>query len=357
MSTQADSRWQQVRNFVRTFPIDLVLVLGIASAVVVGVGVLSGNQLWRFLIGGLLLFFLPGYTLLALIFPSRSQRTGGTKGDESKAIRVTDGISLRERIPLSFGASVTLLPLFALTLGILGQPLTRTTVVSMLSLFLIGCVLLAFVRRLRLPREDRFRLPINRWSASLRGFLFPGSLSDSLVNIVLAISLIAGLSAVGYAFAVPQPDAEFSSFALLTRTSDGQFVSSGYPTNFTQDQPQELVVSVANNQRSEADYTVVAELQQVRTNQQNRLQVLSEQEQRRFSVTLEPNETWRRPHDIRPQQSGKNLRLVYYLYEGDAPEDPNPRTANQHLQLWINVSTPAPTNNSTGTTPRQQIIP
>jgi uncharacterized membrane protein len=67
--------------------------------------------------------------------------------------------------------------------------------------------------------------------------------------------------------------------------------------------------------------------------------VLSETELQRLSVTLDPGQTWRRPHVVRPTQAGENLRLAYFLYRDEAPADPDVRSADRYLQLWINVST------------------
>lgn len=351
MSTQADSNWQQVRSYLKAIPLDLVCIGGFILVLASIGSPIEASPLWRFVAGGLLLVFVPGYALLAVIFPASGPESRVNKITNLEAVNVADGIMFRERLPLSFGVSVTLIPVFALVLGAVGAPFTSPIIAGTLSLFTGSCVLIGLFRRLRLPVEDRFSLPLGRWATDTRTFLFGGSWLDTVINTMLVLSILIGVSAAAFAFSVPQSDAEFTSFALLTRTSDGEYVSSQYPTNFTQGEPQELVVSITNNQRDETDYTVVAELQRVRTNSDKRLQVLSRAEQRRFSVELEPNETWRRPHDITPERAGTNLRLVYLLYQGDPPTEPSAGSADQTLQLWINVSTPPTRNNTTATGP------
>lgn len=347
MSTQADSNWQQVRSYIRAVPIDLLTILGSLFVLTTSVGLSPDSPLLTVVLGGLFLVFVPGYVLLAVIFPGNGPQAQTNGVPDFSSVRIEDGISHVERVALSFGVSVSLVPLFGLTIAALGAPLTPSTVTGTLSVFTVGCILGALFRRLRLPVEERFKLPLGQWASNTRTFLFGGSWSDSVVNVLLVICILVGFSAAAYAFSVPQPDAEFTSFALLTRTADGEYVSSDYPTNFTEGEPQELVVSVTNNRRETAEYTVVATLQRVRPTGDDQVRVLSQREQRRFEVELSPNETWRRPHDITPQRSGTNLRLVYFLYRGDAPSEADSDTADDRLQLWTNVSSRAPRNNTT----------
>jgi len=346
MSTQADSNWQQVRSYLKTFPLDLVVIVGFVGLLTSSVALVPDDPFWRFLLGGVLLVFVPGYALLAAVFPGHGPKSRESRITNLDGVTVNDGITLRERLALAFGISVALIPLFALGLAAVGVTLTPSTVIAVLSVFTVGCVVVALFRRLRLPVSDRFSLPLDEWVSDTRTFLFGGSSIDTLVNIVLVLSILVGVSAAAYAMSVPQPDAEFTSFALMTRSESGGYVSSGYPTNFTQGEPEELVVSVTNNRQEATSYTVVAELQQVRTNDEKRLQVLSQREQRRFSLELEPNESWQQPHEITPERAGTNLRLVYFLYRGEAPAEASATTADKRLQLWINVSTRVQQNNT-----------
>lgn len=348
MSTQADSNWQQLRRYIRSVPVDLLTILGSLFVLTASVGLVPDAPLWTVVLGVPFLVFVPGYALIAVIFPGNGPRNQASGLPDFRNVRIEDGISHVERLALSFGVSVSLVPLFGLTIAALGAPFTPSTVTGTLTVFTGGCILVALLRRFQLPVEERFRLPLGQWASNTRTFLFGGSWSDSAVNIALVICVLVGISAAAYAFSAPQPDAEFTSFALLTRTADGEYVSSDYPTNFTQGEPQELVVSVTNNRRETNEYTVVAALQRVRPTGDDQLRVISQREQRRFEVELTPNETWRRPHDITPQRGGTNLRLVYFLYRGDAPSEAGSGTADDRLQLWINVTTRSPRNSTTG---------
>lgn len=343
MSTESDSNWQQVRGY--RIPVDMVGILSLLVVLAASVILVSDSLVWRLLIGGPLLVFVPGYSLLAVLFPRSGTQPNKASVRSPNIIFRSRRLRLRDRVVLAIGMSVTLIPILGIVLAATGLQFTRLTVVGTLSMFTVCCVLSGIGRRLQVPPEQRFRLPIDQWTSDARSFLFGGNLVDSGINLFLVGSILIGLGTAGYAVAVPQQDTEFTSFALLTRTSDGAYQSSQYPTTFTQGQSQELVVSVTNHRRTATEYTIVTELQQVRTDGKQ-VRVLSQREQRRFSVEVAPDETWRRPHQVTPDRAGTNLRLVYYLYRGDGPPDASAATANQRLQLWINVSAPATRNSS-----------
>ena len=327
MSTESPS-WGRIGRAVRAVPFDLLLVASVVLFVATNLRVTPDVPLVRVLLGAVFLFFAPGYVLLAAVVPA-SARAGGSRFAPT---------TFAERLLLAFGASVTVLPLLALAVAVAG-PLSTSRIVASVAVFVVLGTVVGWIRRLRLPVDRRYSVPVGRWLAQSRAFLAGGSALTTAVNVVLAFSVLLGLGAGAYAVATPQPDAEYTEFALLTDNGSSGYVSGDYPTNVTRGQPAELTVSVENQRRDAATYTVVAELQQVQITDDDRIRVLSQSERTRFSRTVESGQTWYQPHRIRPQRAGANQRLVYYLYRGDAPTDASAATADRHLQLWLNVST------------------
>ncbi|SEO79194.1 Uncharacterized membrane protein [Halorientalis persicus] len=326
MSTESPS-WGRLGRAVRAVPFDLLLVVSVALFVATNLRATPDVASVRTLLGAVFLFFAPGYVLLAALVPDASHV------GESRFTPTT----FAERLLLAFGASVTLLPLFALAVAVAG-PLSTPRIVASVAAFVVLGTVVGWIRRLRLPVERRYSVPTDRWLTQARAFLTGGSAVTTAVNVTLACSVLLGLGAGAYAVTTPQPDAEFTEFALLTENGGSEYVSGDYPTNLTRGQAANLTVSVENQRREAARYTVVAELQQVRVTD-DRIRVLSQSEQNRFSRTVGPGQTWYRPHRIRPRQAGTDQRLVYYLYRGAAPDDASAATADRHLQLWVNVST------------------
>ena len=327
MSTESPS-WGRLGRAVRAVPLDLLLVVSLALFVATNLRVTPDVASVRALLGTVFLFFAPGYVLLAAVVPDASHV------GESRFTPTT----FAERLLLAFGASVTLLPLFALVVAVAG-PLSTPRIVASVAAFVVLGTVVGWIRRLRLPVERRYSVPTDRWLTQVRGFLTGGSAVTTAVNVTLACSVLLGLGAGAYAVTTSQPDAEFTDFALLTDNGSSEYVSGDYPTELTRGQPANLTVSVENQRRDAARYTVVAELQQVRVTEDDRIRVLSQSERNRFSRTVGPGQTWYQPHRIRPQQAGRNQRLVYYLYRGTAPDDASAATADRHLQLWVDVST------------------
>lgn len=336
MTAQASSRWQWVSHALRTIPVDLLLVLGSVWLVAVGVHTQVTGRFGQFLLGSFVLFFAPGYVLVAALFPGAGTET--SRQARSVSDSLSGPLTLGERLVLSFGASVALIPVLGLALALASLPYSLTVVTSTLAVLATLGAVIAWLRRIRLPRERRFGLALGKWGRDLYAFLAGGSSITSAVNIILAVSILVALGAVTYAVAVPQPSPGHTNFGLVTQNeTTGEYVSSGYPTNMTQNEPADLVVQIENQHRESREYTVVAELQQVRTGDE-RIEVLTEREVARFQVEAESGETVHRPHTIQPQQAGDDLRLAYYFYRGEAPENPSAATADENLYLWTNVS-------------------
>jgi len=335
MSFGSDSRLSRV---LRGLPVDLLAVLAILGVL----GVLSSVvdvqlRLARFLFGSVLLFVLPGYVLVAVIFPGNSadryhQSPGGT-------VTFARGITWQERLALSFGTSVALVPIFAFVVSF-DDAFSRTAVFLTLSLFVLLGVAVALVRRLQLSPQHRFAVPVGQWLDDLWTFLTAGDGRDTVVNVVLVVSVLLALGVVGYAVAVPQPRAEYTSVALMT-DQGGDLVSSEYPTAMTQGQAAPLVLAVENHRRDRTRYTAVVEFQQVQQ-RNGQLVVLAQRELTRMQTSLGPGQTWQRPHRITPPIAGDNHRIVYYIYRDDAPENASLRTADDYLYLWVNVSARPP---------------
>ena len=84
------------------------------------------------------MLLLPGYALIATLFPRKDD---------------LDGI---ERIALSFGLSIAISPLLGLGLNYTPFGIRLTPILIVLSVFTISLAICAYVRRGRIPEEDRF---------------------------------------------------------------------------------------------------------------------------------------------------------------------------------------------------------
>ena len=120
-------------------PIDLALVIALTLACILFVLAPRLNETpVRVVLGLLLVLFLPGYSLIAALFPRRDD---------------LDGI---ERIALSFGLSIAVVPLLGLALNYTSYGIRLVPILAVLSVFTVSLAVIAGVRRCWLPEEDRF---------------------------------------------------------------------------------------------------------------------------------------------------------------------------------------------------------
>lgn len=113
-----------------------VLLLVIATVIV---GFAPENPVFvvlRFILGSLTALFLPGYSLIEALFPARILKP-------------------IEKFFLSIGASLALLPLFALFLDYTGLRIFREPVICVVSLFIIGVSSVGVYRKYLLFKESQ----------------------------------------------------------------------------------------------------------------------------------------------------------------------------------------------------------
>ena len=127
-------------NALNHFPKDLTLVILLTFLCILFVVIPPLNEISpiRIILGLPLVLFLPGYSLIAALFPRKDD---------------LDGI---ERIALSFGLSIAITPLLGLALNYTPFGIRLSPVLIVLSVFTIALAICAYIRRGMTPEEDRF---------------------------------------------------------------------------------------------------------------------------------------------------------------------------------------------------------
>lgn len=302
----------------------------------------------RALFGFPLLLFVPGYVLLAAFFPRRDPRDersdGMTSPGSSTGSRGTrtvfegHSITWKERVALSFGSSVALLPVFGLVVAAVVGSLSFGPVLLSVNVFVLAGAAVGIVRRNNLPTDQRFDVPYRRWIGGLRSAVSGRhSRIDSALVVVLVISVLAAASTMGFVLLAPQDGEAYTSATLLTENADGDVVASGYPSEFVQGDGEELVLRVENDEGVETTYTFFVELQRVETSGES-VRVTAEDVIVRERNTVEAGDTWLATHTVTPTMTGEDLRLSYTIYRGDPPANPSEESAYRTLYLWIDVS-------------------
>ncbi|MXR40744.1 DUF1616 domain-containing protein [Halobaculum sp. WSA2] len=351
-----DSRWWGLLPApVRYLPADLAAVVVAVALTIVSVFTPVVNETPLRVVFGLpFVLFVPGYALIAALFPEAGTppAADGERGDDGVGAGVSgdhsdaddedpSGIDGIERVALSFGTSIAVVPLVGLVLNFTPFGIRLVPIVVSVSGVTLALTAVAARRRRALPADERLRVPYRRWIADARAELFePETRTDAALNVLLAVSVVIAVSSVGYAVAVPKQGESFTEFYILTEDEDGELVADDYPTEFTRGESRSLVVGVTNQENRPTDYTVVVQLQRVRV-ANNSTTVLEESRLKQWDVELAHNETWHLNHTVTPRMTGERLRLAYLLYVGDPPAEPTVDNAYRELHLWINVSDPS----------------
>lgn len=322
--------WLLLPEPVRRLPADLATVIAhvlLTLAVVLLPGIRETPL--RVVFGLPFVLFLPGYAVVAALFPE----DGGT--DEAGDREGIDGI---ERVALSFGLSIAVVPLIGLVLNFTPFGIRLVPILVSVSGLTIGLAVVGAVRRWQLPEAERFHVPYRAWIADGRAELFqPETRADGALNVLLVVSVVLAVGSVGYAVTVPQQGESFTEFYLLTQQENGELVADNYPTNFTQGDSQSLLVGIGNHEHKPVTYSVVVELQRVQI-VNNSTRVLDTEALDRYIVDVAANETVHRVQNITPTMTGDRLRLAFLLYTDGVPADPSVENAYRELHLWINVT-------------------
>lgn len=330
MTTATDtSAVDRVVRSVRRVPGDAILL--VAGLLVVDLVVASAvGGAVRVLVGLPLLFFLPGYALLTVLFP-RQARTPAA----SLSTRVADrrgALSLGERAALSFGTSLVLLAPLGVLLSASGIGLGRGPVVAALSLVVLVGAVGGAVRRVQLPSDERYALPYASWLDAVAG-TSPGGFA---ANLTVAVAVLLALSALTIGLFPPGSAEAGTQLSLLEADGTGGYTTADPPAAVARGASVPLVVGITNDEGREHTYTVVAELQRVRDGEAGQT-VVQRRELRRLEIPVGAGETVREPHTVSPTLAGEDLRLTYHLYVGQAPEDPSRETAYRTVHVWFAV--------------------
>lgn len=346
--------WRLLPPWLRNLPADLAatVALVLLTDLAVLLPGVSETPL-RIVLGLPFVLFLPGYAFIAALFPEEGEspvaeddelEAGALDGDEPEGyLARRGGIDGIERVALSFGLSIAVVPLIGLVLNFTPWGIRLVPILLSVSGFTLVMVAVAAVRRWELPAEERFSVPYRDWYAAGRAELLqPESRTDAALNVLLVLSIVLATASVGYAVAVPKQGEQFTEFYILTEDDDGDLVAADYPTEFVVGESQPVVVGIGNQEHEPVRYTAVIKLQNVSFVDNETVVHRDAELDRLHSGELPHNETWLQAYEVQPTYEGERLRLLFLLYrDGEVPNEPTVENSYRELHLWVNVSAPS----------------
>ncbi|ELZ11662.1 hypothetical protein C479_06392 [Halovivax asiaticus JCM 14624] len=327
-----------------TGPADLATLCGfVLVAVVVLVGWNPASPPIRAIVGLPLLFLAPGYAFVSLCFPAGSSPAGAETARGALGTRTpSDG----ERLALSFGSSLAILPILGLAIPSVAS-FELAPVVGSIAVVTVLAAVGAWLRRLRLAPARRYRPAFARRWSTLRWALLPtGSPLLAATNVVLAVSVVLAITTGGYALLSPQDGERYTGMQLLAEDEGGELVAAGYPTEIEPGESVPLTVAVDNQEHRDVTYDLVVRQERYVDGDRRDSEVIHES-----NLSVPDGETVHRDVAVTPTADSGQIRLVYLLYTDDVPSDPAPENAYRYTHLWIDVGDGSAGDDSDGTAP------
>jgi len=311
--------------FSQPFPADLKIALLWLAANILAIYLPILNETpirVALLVPGIL--FLPGYCLIAVLFPRDSD------------------IDLIERIALSFGLSIAVVPLIGLVLNFTPWGIRLEPIVVSLTYFTLAMILVAHYRRSLLPIEEQFRVPFSEYAGTIRDAIVEkeGSGVDRILNVVLVLAILTAIISSVYVIAVPKQGERFTEFFILGENQR----AADYPDQIIPGINYPLYIGVGNQEYRSVMYTVETwGLFMESDNVTNTSRIISMEPLWQHSLTLAHNETATIPYNLSVGKSGYT-RVEFLLFNETLPKPAvssgdRINASYRDLHLWVTVRT------------------
>jgi uncharacterized membrane protein len=156
------------------------------------------------------------------------------------------GIDVIERVALSFGLSIAVVPLIGLGLNYTPWGIRLEPILLSLFAYIIILGIIGYIRWRQTPSEERF---IISFDLSLPTSETP---LDKTLTIILIISIITATGALVYVVVTPKVGEQFTEFYLLGPQGN----ASGYPQNLEHGENATVIIGVVNHEYEQMNYTI-----------------------------------------------------------------------------------------------------
>ncbi len=248
----------------------------------------------RIIFGLCLVLFFPGYTLLSALFPRKGN------------------LGSIERVALSFGLSVAVVPLIGLILNYSPWGIRLYPILISITLFILICSAVAWQRQQRLPDEERLKVAFNLRLPHWAGM---GNLDKGL-SIGLIVAIIAALGCLGYVVTNPKQGETFTEFYILGQAGKAE----GYPSELAVGEEGKVILGIANHERQPTSYCVKIDINGTR-NKELHTGILAQEEK------------WEQEISFVPDEAGLNQKVEFWLYKGGKTQP----YLEEPLHLYIDV--------------------
>lgn len=214
-----------------------------------------------------------------------------------------------ERVALSFILSLAVVPLLGLILNFTPFDIRLIPVLVILSVFTISILIIAWFRRMKLPAEERFRVPFG----NLLKFNLGQNVLDKGLSIFLISAIMVSFATLFYVVVTPKIGERFTEFYLL----DQNGTTSDYPTDLIVGEEGKIMICIVNHEHENITYSLKVVF--------NGSLIIKEK------VFLNNNEKWEKLFLFKARKKGENQKLKFLLFKDQKTE------AYRTLHLWIRI--------------------
>lgn len=267
-------------------PINLLVIILIVIIIFVP------SNIVRIILGLPFVLFFPGYALIAVLFPKRSDITGV------------------ERIALSFGTSIAAAALIGLVLNYTPWGINAYSILVSLAIFILATSIAAWYRQRSLTEEERFA---TSFSFDLLAWRSQSTL-DKTLSIILIVAILGAIGTFGYTAAIPKIGERFTEFYILGL--EGK--ATDYPKELMLGEEGRVIVGIVNREYETVSYRVEVTINGIGDKEIG-------------PVVLGHEEKWEREVSFSPTKVGDNQKVEFLLYKEGKPVFKEP------IHLWVNV--------------------
>ena len=309
----------------KKIPIDITICLAL-STILLPIALLQIQNPIRIILGLPYILFIPGYTLIYTLFPT------------------TEQIDTIERIALSLGLSLSIVPLIGLGLNYTPYGITLTSTITATYIFITITSITSYIRWKQTPERKRIHQKIEIKIPQYQNKI------DKILTIILTISIIIASITLIYVITTPKTGEKFTEFYLLG--SQGKLAD--YPINLLVGEQEKVTIGIANHEQKTINYTVEIWLinQTTKNNQTNinHMWYMGKYTARlnHTSVDIEKKWTpqWEQNHTISIYRQGQH-KLTFLLFthpteeytqRADYKELYTQKTKDAYQQLHLQVT-------------------
>jgi uncharacterized membrane protein len=255
------------------------------------------NSIIRTILGIPMVLFIPGYVLVTALFPKQ------------------DNLDSIERIALSFGLSIAVVPLLGLILNYTPFGIRLIPILVALSIYMAIMTIVAIYRRNMLPEDAQFSVEFNKIYEAINNEIITQKSKDRILNVILIFSIILAIGTLYYVITVPKIEEKFTEFYVLGPSGK----TDNYPTELKLGSSTTLLTGVVNHEYSSVNYTIQIVIGK---------DILSSKK-----LVLDNNETWEKNISFIPDKVGNDEKLELLLFKKD-----NFTVPYRELHLWVNTT-------------------